>query len=291
MIRPPALQPPIRSKNMPRKPIEITKSSLTAAWLAALLFVVPQSATAQSQVTGTVTEAENGEPLVGVTVVIQGTTIGTTTDLEGAYSVGPVNAGDMLVFSFVGFETVVIEVGADLASVDVALEPSVLEADQLVVVGSRHFPRLVTDSPVPVDVISTRDLETSPSVDIDEILRTAIPSYNVQRHEIDGSTTFVRPATLRGLSPDNMVVLVNGKRRHRSASVSLFSSSLTEGAQPVDLNMIPSIALQQVEILRDGSSAQYGADAVAGVINFRLREASSGVTARAQGGTVLPGRW
>ena len=256
-----------------------------------LLFACLAPAAAQEidQITGTVTAADTGEPLPGVTIVIRGTGSGVTTDSNGAFAIGPVSVGDVLVFSFVGFQSESVEVTADLLSLDIRMEQDVLEAGDLVVVGSRRFARLVTDSPVPVDVISTRDLEASSSIDIDEILRTQIPSYNVQRHEIDGSTTFVRPATLRGLSPDNLIVLVNGKRRHRSASVALFGSSLNEGAQGADLNMIPGIALQQVEVLRDGSSAQYGADAVAGVLNFRLKEARSGVTARAQAGQYYQG--
>ena len=258
--------------------------------LALFASLAPVSAQEVTQVTGTVTEADTGEPISGVSVVVQGTGSGVTTGSNGTFSIGPVSVGDVLVFSFVGFQSVTVEVvSADMGALDISMMVDVLEVGDLVVVGSRRFPRLVTDSPVPVDVISARDLETSSSIDIDEILRTQIPSYNVQRHEIDGSTTFVRPATLRGLSPDNLIVLVNGKRRHRSASVALFGSSLNEGAQGADLNMIPSIALQQVEVLRDGSSAQYGADAVAGVLNFRLRDARRGVTARAQAGQYYQG--
>ena len=97
------------------------------------------------------------------------------------------------------------------------------------------------------------------------------------------------PITLRGLSPDNVVVLVNGKRRHRSASMALLGSSLNTGSQGADMNMIPSIALKQVEVLRDGASAQYGADAVAGVFNMQLRDNTSGVHVRMQGGQYAEG--
>ena len=126
------------------------------------------------------------------------------------------------------------------------------------------------------------------STDVDDMVRTQIPSYNLQALNGD-EAAIVRPATLRGLPTDNVIVLVNGKRRHRSGSIALSAGSLNEGAQGPDLNMIPTIALRQIEILRDGATAQYGADAIAGVFNLQLREDAQGVRARLRTGQYLKG--
>ena len=248
----------------------------------AILFV--PIVAAQTTVTGSVVDAETDQPLPGVQVIVKGTLSGTTTDLDGIYSIPtPVN-GSILVFRFVGYSTQEFLISEGMNELDVRLFESVLGLEEVVVVGSRRLPRLVRESAVPVDVFGPRDLTSQASTDIDDILRTQIPSLNVQRHGIDEDATLVRPITLRGLSPDNIVVLVNGKRRHRSASIALFGSSLNTGSQGADKNMIPSIALKQVEVLRDGATAQYGADAVAGVFNMQLRDNSRGVHVRMQGG-------
>ena len=260
------------------------QKSLTALFGAVVLVLTAQVAVAQVMVSGTVTDADNQEPLAGVTVAIAGTTIGTTTDGDGMYSLEAPSADDVLVFSFVGFRTVEVSLADAGTVIDVELDPTVLGLDEVVVVGTRRTPRLATDSAVPVDVLGPADLETAASTDIDDVLRNVLPSYNVQRHGIDDEATLVRPVTLRGLPADNVIVLVNGRRRHRSASIALLGSSLNTGAQGPDLNMIPSIALKQVEVLRDGASAQYGSDAVAGVFNMQLRDNASGVRVRMQGG-------
>ncbi len=150
--------------------------------------------------------------------------------------------------------------------------------DVIVVVGSRRAPRSVLESAAPVDVFRSDELRSQAPIDMNEILRTLSPSYNVQRHGIDDEATLVRPFTLRGLPPDNTLVLVNGKRRHRSGVIALLGSSLNTGSQGTDLNVIPAVAMEQIELLRDGASAQYGSDAIAGVMNLRLRDASDGVS-------------
>ena len=161
--------------------------------------------------------------------------------------------------------------------------------EEVVVVGSRHAPRSVKESAAPVDVLNAEELRTLAAVDMDDILRTLTPSYNIQRHGIDDEATLVRPATLRGLPPDNLLVLVNGKRRHRSGVIALLGSSLNTGSQGPDLSVIPTIAIEQMELLRDGAAAQYGSDAIAGVLNMRLREASKGVLLEMRGGQYFEG--
>ena len=242
---------------------------------------------AQVRVQGTVTGGEGSEPIPGVTVNVRGSGVGTTTDIEGAYVLEVPDVGVVLVFRFVGYRTQEIILGADRTTLDVVMRLNVLGLDEVVVVGSRRQARLVKDSPVPVDVFGPRDLESVGSTDVDEVLRSNIPSYTPQQGGDEAS--IMRPATLRGLPTDNVIVLINGKRRHRSGSIALSASSLNEGAQGPDLNMIPTIAIKQFEILRDAATAQYGADAVAGVFNIQLRDYTQGVRVRMQGGEYTEG--
>ncbi|MCY4300029.1 MAG: TonB-dependent receptor plug domain-containing protein, partial [Flavobacteriaceae bacterium] len=262
--------------------------SLKFVFLLPLVFYMP-IASAQVQISGNVKDAETNEPLLGVQVVVQGTSFGTISDPDGNYSITVPEVGSILEFRFVGYGAQEFVISNETTTIDVSLAQSILSLDDVVVIGSRRLPRLIKDSAVPVDVFGPKDLVSQTSTDVDEILRTQIPSFNVQRHGIDDEATLVRPITLRGLSPDNVVVLVNGKRRHRSASLALLGSSLNTGSQGVDLNMIPSIALKQVEVLRDGAAAQYGADAVAGVFNMQLRDNPSGLQIRLQGGQYFGG--
>jgi len=151
------------------------------------------------------------------------------------------------------------------------------EVETVTVIGSRsQKPRSAADSPVPVDVLSTEDLNAmGGTVDLTDSLKNLIPSYTATPATGDGSA-FVRPTSLRGTSPDQSLVLINGKRRHRSALVQFFAPAAGNGAHGVDIGMIPSIALKRVEVLRDGASSQYGSDAIAGVMNFVMRDASEG---------------
>ena len=146
----------------------------------------------------------------------------------------------------------------------------------LVVVGSRAKPRSVTTSSVPVDVITTQDFISQGDVDLTNQLRTVVPSFNVNTQPISDAATVVRPANLRNMAPDHTLVLVNGKRRHRAAVIAWLGNGVADGAQGPDLSVIPPIALRQVEVLRDGAAAQYGSDAIAGVMNFVLKDARSG---------------
>ena len=150
------------------------------------------------------------------------------------------------------------------------------DLEEIVVTGTRRTDRVVTDSLSPIDLLTSDDLENQGYAEMDDLLRTTIPSYQVGRHPIDDAATLVRPAKLRGLSSDQTLVLVNGKRRHRGAVISFISDALTTGAQGPDLSVIPTAALDRVEVLRDGASAQYGSDAIAGVMNFILKDTPSG---------------
>ena len=233
-------------------------------------------ASAQVTIRGTVTDGETATPLPGVTIAVRGTTLGTTTALDGSYTLQVPISDATLVFRFIGYQTQELVLYSDIEDFNVILMPAIFGLDEVVIVGSRRQPRLLKDSAVPVDVLGVSDLQSLATTDVDQILRSQIPSYNLQSYTGD-EAAIVRPATMRGLPTDNVIVLVNGKRRHRSASIALSGSSLNKGAQGPDLNMIPTIALRQLEILRDGATAQYGADAVAGVFNLQLREDQQGV--------------
>ncbi|MEX2496895.1 MAG: TonB-dependent receptor [Woeseia sp.] len=163
------------------------------------------------------------------------------------------------------------------------------EIEEIVTTGTRRAARSVTDSAVPIDVISGDDFIKQGATDMDALLRGAIPSYNVNQQPISDAATIVRPANLRGLSPDSTLVLVNGKRLHRSAVVAFLGGGIADGSQGPDLINIPGLALKQVEVLRDGASAQYGSDAIAGVINFVLRDNSDGLIAEAKFGEMYEG--
>ena len=149
--------------------------------------------------------------------------------------------------------------------------------EETVVVGSRAEARSVTESAVPVDVLSATDLLRQGGGDLKQQLRTVIPSFNSNTQPIQGASTVVRPAMLRNLAPDHVLVLINGKRRHRSSVLEWHGGNgVAYGSQGPDISVIPAIALRQVEVLRDGAAAQYGSDAIAGVMNFQLKDARSG---------------
>ncbi len=174
-------------------------------------------------------------------------------------------------------------------AVPAALAAGAETIEEVVVVGSRRAGRTATDSPVPVDVVSGDEFNNMGTSDMDDMLRNLLPSYNVQTEEISDAATITRPATLRGLPPDNVLVLVNGKRRHRAAVIAELGGSLAAGSQGPDMSVFPALAIQRVEVLRDGAAAQYGSDAIAGVINIVLKEANSGLTFEAKYGEYAEG--
>ncbi|TNE60936.1 MAG: TonB-dependent receptor [Alphaproteobacteria bacterium] len=161
--------------------------------------------------------------------------------------------------------------------------------EEVVVTGSRRAARSAADTPAPVDVISGDDFANQGTGDMSDMLRTVVPSYNVNAMPINDASTLIRPANLRGLAPDQTLVLLNGKRRHRAAVITFLGGGLSDGAQGPDIGVIPSIALKRVEVLRDGASAQYGSDAIAGVMNFVLRDDSEGGSFQAKWGKTYDG--
>ena len=174
--------------------------------IVAIVLVICPVAYGQRVVSGTVTDANTGEALPGVTVSIEGTSEGTITDLEGKYSISLPSSEVVLVFRFVGYRSQTLQPDPGSGTLSVRLRESVLGLDEIVVVGTRRLPRLVKDSVVPVDVLGPSDFSNAATTDMDDMLRTHVPSYNVRQSGGD-EAALVRPATLRGLPTDNIVVL------------------------------------------------------------------------------------
>ncbi|PKA97092.1 iron complex outermembrane receptor protein [Flavobacteriaceae bacterium MAR_2009_75] len=222
---------------------------------------------ASAQITGTVND-DDGAPLPGASVIVKGTTTGTTTDFDGNFSINA-EIGDTLVVSYIGFESK--EVTAEADELIIALSSGVALAE-VVIVGSRNPNRTATESTVPVDVIDMKELNNvSPQVNLNQILNYVAPSFTSNTQTISDGTDHVDPASLRGLGPDQVLVLINGKRRHTSALINV-NGTFGRGSVGTDLNAIPSSAIQRIEVLRDGAAAQYGSDAIAGVINIVLNK-------------------
>ena len=157
------------------------------------------------------------------------------------------------------------------------------------VLGTRGAPRTVTDSPVAIDVFTGEEFTANGNTaDITDNLKALVPSFTATPATGDGSA-FIRPTSLRGMAPDQTLVLVNGKRRHRSSLVQFFAPAAGNGAHGVDIGMIPGIALKSVDVLRDGAAAQYGSDAIAGVMNFQLKDDNEGGSVVAQYGEFFEG--
>ena len=185
---------------------------------------------------------------------------------------------------------VVVCLALPMAVPTLAQEEEQQMADEVVVVvGSRRRDRSAADSPVPVDVITGEDFRNLGDTDMDSLLAALVPSYNVDTQPISDAATVIRPASLRGLPSDATLVLVNGKRRHRGSIITWLGGGTSDGSHGPDVGAIPAMALDRVEILRDGAAAQYGSDAIAGVINFVLREDRSGGTLEARWGRHYEG--
>ncbi len=258
----------------------------------ALLALGPVSVLAQGSLEGTVSD-ENGMSLPDVQVAITALSIGDLSDPDGHYVIEQVPAGTHMVdFRLIGYEPVSMEVtvtDGETSRLDVTMNEAILLLDAVAVVGSRAQPRTVTESMVPIDIIRSSDITSQGDTDFANLLRNVVPSFNVNIQPISDAATFARPANLRGLAPDHTLVLINGKRRHRTAVITWYGNGLADGSQGPDIALIPGLALEQAEVLRDGAAAQYGSDAIAGVMNFVLKDDRSGGSIEVKTGGNLMG--
>ena len=224
-------------------------------------------AVSQNKISGVVQDASN-ETLPGANIVEKGTTNGTSTDIDGKFTL-TVKDGATLVVSYTGYTTKEVVVG-DKKSFTITLQEGV-QLDEIVITGNRAKPRTILDSPVPIDNIDVKELKNSGKNTLDRMLTFKVPSFNSQNQAISDATAHYDPADLRGLGPSRTLVLVNGKRKNQSAQVYL-NRTPGKGEVGVDLKSIPTAAIARVEVLRDGASAQYGSDAIAGVMNIILKK-------------------
>lgn len=248
----------------------------TVAYLLTLSLAVAQG------LTGRVTDKASGSVIPGATVVVVGSSSGATADAEGIYRLN-ISPGNYNVrFSFVGYEAVTLPVTVptgDPITLNAAIQESSSRLNEVVVVGSRAATaRTNIQTVAPVDVISTKDLKGYAQTDVSQILNFVAPSFNSNRQTVTDGTDHIDPASLRGLGPDQVLVLVNGKRRHTTALVNI-NGSVGRGSVGTDMNAIPVAAIERIEVLRDGAAAQYGSDAIAGVINVVLKKNYTGLTA------------
>jgi iron complex outermembrane receptor protein len=232
------------------------------------LFLLSLTMAAQT-IKGKVTDASGGT-LPYMNVVQKGTTNGTVTDDNGEFTITVKSLPVKLVISSMGFMTKEITVTNTTYVTVVVSEDNAL--DEVVVIGSRNPNRTAIDSPVPIDIVDIKELiATSPQVNLNQILNFVAPSFTSNTQTISDGTDHIDPASLRGLGPDQVLVLINGKRRHTSSLVNV-NGTFGRGSVGTDLNSIPAAAIKRLEVLRDGAAAQYGSDAIAGVINIVLNE-------------------
>ena len=224
----------------------------------------------QNTVTGTITD-DNGAPLAGVNVVEKGTRNGTSTDFDGNYEI-TVDDNATLVFSYIGFGNVEEKV-AGRSVVNAQLTEGV-QLEEFIIVGSRTAPRSNVDSPLPVDVVGVKELNSTGQATFDKALQYRIPSFNTVQTPVNDATSLLDPYEIRNMGPSRTLILINGKRKNLSALL-YTQTSPGRGETGADISAIPTDAIKRVEILRDGASSQYGSDAIAGVMNIILKDNAS----------------
>ena len=247
-----------------------------------LVSIVPGQA--QVTLTGTVTEAGTDLQLPRASLVVKNTFTGTVADDEGNFVLLVDRLPVTLRVSYIGYETAEIEV-TESSPLAITLDEISVTSDKVIIVGTRFVPRTVITSPVPVDNIKVEDLTATGQLTVDKMLSYAVPSYNSTQQTLSDATALFDPADLRGLGPSRTLVLINGKRKNPSALVYI-SDTPGKGEVGVDMKSIPVAAIERVEVLRDGASAQYGSDAIAGVINIVLKDSDEGTDVHFFSGTM-----
>ena len=240
----------------------------------------------QNKINGTVKD-ENKNGLEGATLQIKGTSISTVADASGRYSLSNDQQFPWTILvshtRYLSNEFAISTTGV----YDFSLTEFV-SLGGVTIVGTRGKPRTDVNRPVPVDILSSNELQSTGQIEIGQQLQFASPSYNSAKYGINGSLVYADYATLRGLGPDQLLVLINGKRRHQF-SIPHIGFSVSRGMVVTDMNAIPSLAMERTEILRDGAASQYGSDAIAGIVNLRLRETVNQGVVRMQIGTNKEG--
>src|SRR5438034_8685486 len=243
--------------------------------LGLMVAFLPAVALAQGSISGRVSDAA-GAPLARAMVAAEGSGLSATTNDQGRYEIRGVAAGTYtLRVRLLGYvpQSVKLTVGQSAVTQDFRLAEQAISLSPVdVTVGSRARHTAAEQLAVPVDVFSAEDIAVQGTNETSQILQALAPSVNFPRQSVTDANDIARPFTLRGLSPDHTLVLVNGWRRHQMAVLNTFAYGIGAGSSGVDLNALPSGAVDRIEVLRDGASAQYGSDAIAGVVNVVLKE-------------------
>jgi len=231
----------------------------------------------QKSLSGRVIDGLSKAPLSGASILIKGTTKGIQTDQNGNFSIIVNEESKAIFVSYVGYKNMEYPIGEMLSGIEINLQKDEV-LNEVVVTGSRNVSRTRVETPVPVDIIPVSSLINEVGqFDLNQILNYVAPSFQSARQTISDGTDHVDPAQLRGLGSDQVLVLVNGKRRHQSALVNV-NGTVNRGQVGTDLSAIPATAIERIEVLRDGAAAQYGSDAIAGVINIILKKSTGDLT-------------
>ncbi|SMD35136.1 iron complex outermembrane recepter protein [Reichenbachiella faecimaris] len=240
------------------------------------------------KVSGKILNEEDGLPLAGVSVRVSGSQIGIISDTDGNFELTIPGKTARISISYVGFETIKLDAESSMTNLHIEMKTDLQSLNDVVVVGTRFNPRSVLDSPVPIDNISSQELEATGQLTLDQMINFKMQSFNASQQTVSDATAHFNPADLRGLGPSRTLVLINGKRKNPSALVYI-NDTPGKGEVGVDMQSIPIEAVERVEILRDGASAQYGSDAIAGVINIILKEEAEQTTIKAFSGITTKG--
>ncbi|MCH9007107.1 TonB-dependent receptor [candidate division KSB1 bacterium] len=271
------------------KKVNRLKPVITIVLALFVYFLNAGSADAQErEISGRVVSADNNAGLPGANIVIKGTTRGTATAPDGSFTLKIPDAGATLVVSYIGYSTQEVQVTNE-PEITIALPANVEEMMTVVVVGTRNVNRTALDTPVPVDVLDIKELQKiAPQIDVNQLLTYVAPSFQSNRQSASDGSEHIDPASLRGLGPDQVLILINGKRRHNTSLVNN-QQTFGNGSVGTDLNAIPTFAIARIEVLRDGAAAQYGSDAIAGVINIVLKSSVDKITSSVTGGATSEG--
>jgi iron complex outermembrane receptor protein len=242
---------------------------------AVAIFALLFSASAFAQkatVSGKITDKKSKDALAA-RITVPSAKTGAVAKADGTYSLSLPAGTHQIIVSFPLYKTlkknVTVSAG-DNQTLDIVMDEDLVGLSEIVVLGTRRSERTVTESPVPIDVIQASEMRQTGVTETNQLLQLSVPSFNFPRPSIADGSDHIRPATMRGLGPDQVLVLVNGKRRHTSSLVNV-NGTIGRGSAGVDLNALPANAIDRIEVLRDGAAAQYGSDAIAGVINIILR--------------------
>lgn len=236
-------------------------------------------------VSGTVTDKSDGSAIAGANVTVKGTTNGTATDANGKFSLKVANDVTTLIVSFIGYETQEVNVTGQ-STIDVSMIASANQLEEVVISTGRGSQRTITDTPLPIDNLVASDLKTTGQVSFDKALQYRVPSFNTVNTPVNDATSLFDPYEIRNLGPSRTLILINGKRKNLTSLV-YTQSGPGRGETGADLSAIPTDAIKSVEILRDGASAQYGSDAIAGVMNIILKDSYDASSLSLTSGSTL----